>query len=570
MSRRRELLDLQKLVFLLALLFVAVNPPLASAAPADEPTFWSDIRPIFQKNCTICHSSKNIEKKDIGGGLSLTTFDAAMKDPKEPVVVPGKSAESKLFQLLITKDEDKRMPKDADPLPPSDLELIRKWIDEGAKEGERPKQAPADVPGADAASGAARGPKRPASLVRSLDVVLPSAAMLPAEVAKTLEPPPAQPGKLDLALKIGPLPAVTALAYSPDGKLVVGSYGAVAIWDLAKAELLKSIDLPGAVHSLKFSADGSRVAAAGGLPARSGVVTIFDTTSWQPVATLAEHNDVVYDAAFSPDGQKLATASLDKTVKIWTLADGTAIQTLKGHSDFVYSVAFTHDGKRLLSSSKDRSIKVYNTETWQSERTLSGHNEEVLALAVTADNYNVLSAGKEPQVRWWIIENGQNNRSQGGHSGTVNEIVVSKDGKRVASVGQDRSVRIWDGADGKLLRSITGATEWLYCVALSPDAKFVAAGSWDGLVRIWETETGRPLATLITPPSPDPAKPQWIATTPEGFYHASDDLAAIAQWRTGGQAVSGDILSATLRRPDQMQKALRGEAVESVQFRAAN
>jgi WD40 repeat protein len=223
----------------------------------------------------------------------------------------------------------------------------------------------------------------------------------------------------------------------------------------------------------------------------------------------------------------------------------------------------------LISSSKDRSIKVYNTETWESERTLSGHNEEVLATAVSGDSYNVVSAGKEPQLRWWILENGQNNRTMAGHSGTVNQIVFSKDGKRIASAGQDKQVRIWDGSDGKLLRSISGSTEWLYTVALTPDAKIVAAGSWDGLVRVWDTETGRPLATLIAPQSPHADKPQWIALTPEGFYHASDDMAALAQWRTGGQPLSGDILKSALRQADPVQRALRGEAVEGPSFDAA-
>lgn len=538
----------------------------SSAAEADnDTTFWKDIRPIFHKHCTICHSPKNVEKKDVGAGLALTTFELAMKGAQEPVVVPGKSAESKLFQLLIAKDEDKRMPKDAEPLSETEIELVRKWIDGGAKEGERPAEAASDLSGSPSA-----GVKRPTSLVRSLDVVLSSAATLTAEAAKTLEPPTAQPGKLDLALKIGPLPPVTALAYSLDGKLLVaGSYGSIAIWDLASAELIKAIEMAGAVHAVTFNPDGSRLAAAGGLPARSGQVLVFDTTSWQPVTTLVEFNDVVYDVAFSPDGQKLATASLDKTLKVWSAADGKLLQSLKGHSDFVYSVAFTPDGKRLVSASKDRSVKVFNAQTWESERTLSGHNEDVLTVAVSGDSYHAVSAGKEPQLRWWIIENGQNNRTMPGHSGTVNELVFSKDGKRIASVGQDKNVRIWDGTDGKLLRTISGSAEWLYAVAISPDARFVAAGSWDGLVRVWETETGRPLAVLIAPPSPDPAKPQWLAATPEGYYHAAAELAAIAQWRTAGQSVAGAILESTLRQPDAVRKALRGEPVEAAQFPAA-
>jgi WD40 repeat protein len=533
--------------------------------PPDDITYWKDIRPIFQKNCTICHSPKNISKKEIGGGLALTNFNAVVSDPKDAVIRPGDSAQSKLYQLIVTNDEEKRMPKDAEPLGERDIELIRKWIDGGAKEGDRPEQLPAET-------AAPAAPKRPTSLVRTIDVVLPTAMTVSAELVKALGSPAAQAGKLDLTLKIGPLPPVTALAYGPDGKwLAIGSYGSIAIWDLDKGELLKSIDAPGAVHSIAVSADSAgpgRLAAAGGLPARSGAVLIVDTQNWELLTTLGEHTDVVYDVAFSPDGQKLATASLDKTIRVWTASDWKSIQALKGHSDFVYSVSFTPDGKHLISSSKDRSIKVHNVETWESERTLTGHNEEVLTTAVSGDSYNVVSAGKEPQLRWWIIENGQNNRTMTGHSGTVNQIVFSKDGKRIASVGQDKQVRIWDGSEGKLVRSIAGSTEWLYAVAFSPDAKFVAAGSWDGVVRVWETETGRLLASLIAPPSPDAGKPQWIVATPEGFYQASDDMAALAQWRTGGQPLSGAILMSTLRKAEPVQRALHGESVENPKFDA--
>jgi hypothetical protein len=535
--------------------------PTSLTPKADEPTYWKDIRPIFQKNCTICHSPKNTSKKEIGGGLALTSFDSTLKDPKEPVIEPGNSADSKLFRLLATKDEEKRMPKDGDPLGESDIELIRKWIDSGAKEGERPAQ-PATEPTVRAAS------RRPSTLARALDFVLPTTATVPPDVAKQLSLPEAAPdATLELAVKVGPLPSVTALMFAADGKwLAVGSYGTIAIWDLAKGELIKSIDTSGAVHSLALTNDGTRLAAAGGQPARAGEVLIFDTANWQLVATLTEHSDVVYDAAFSPDGTKLATASLDKTVRIWSMPDAKPLQVLKGHSDFVYGVTFTPDGKHLLSCSKDRSIKVHDAETWETERTLSGHNEEVLAIATSGDSYNVVSAGKEPQLRWWIIENGQNNRSMSGHTGYVNQIVFSHDGQRIASAGQDKQVRIWDGSDGKLLRTIAGSTEWLYAVALSADRKIVAAGSWDGLVRLWDVETGRALATFIAPLGPDPERLQWIAVTPQGFFQASDEMAALARWRLGSHSITGDFFTSKLRQSEPVLRSLRGEEIESPKF----
>jgi hypothetical protein len=343
----------------------AVAIGAAPLVEPSDPTYWQDIRPVFQQHCTICHAQKNIEKKDVGGGLALTSFDAVTKNPKQPVVVPGKSPESKLFELLVTKDQDKRMPKDDDPLPEEQIELIRKWIDGGAKEGERPT-AKTDEPAAPAA------PRRPASLVRTLDVVLPSTATLPADVAKSFALAPANPGKLELAMKIGPLPPVTALAYSPDGKLLaVGSYGALAVWDLAAAELSRSLEFLGAVHCVAFSPDGSRLAAAGGLPARSGQVTIYDPATWQVVATLGEHTDVVYNVAFSPDGKTLATASFDKTAKMWNLENlKSQISDVKSQiSDLKSQIS---NLKSLISNRAKRSRATpTSSTTWPSRPTAS-------------------------------------------------------------------------------------------------------------------------------------------------------------------------------------------------------
>jgi WD40 repeat protein len=554
-------------VGLCLLLASAGSPlPLLCAQVRESPTFWRDVAPVFQKHCTICHSLKNIDKKEIGGGLAVSTFEAVMKVPM--MVTPGKPSESRLLDRLTTKDDEKRMPLDAEPLPPGLIEVVRRWIAGGAPEGEPPNQPN------EPAAGPAR--KQPASIVRTRDMVIKSTTTLTNADARAIDPA-ANEGRLDMTVKLGPLPPVAALAYSPDGKLLAAArYGSVAVWNLAEARVARSLEFPGAVHSIAFSSDGTVLAVAGGLAARSGLVTLFDTATWRATATLAEHADVVYDVAFSSNGQKLATASLDKTTRVWNPRDlkseisnlkpqvSKSSVTLKGHADSVYSAAFTSDGKRLVTCSKDRSIKVYNVETWELERTLTGHNEDVLAVAISPDSTQLVSAGKEPQLRWWTLQDGQDVRRMAGHKGSVSALVFSRDGKRVASVGQDGSVRIWDGSTGEQTREIAGSAEWLYAVAFNPDGRFIAAAGWDGLVRVWEAESARPLATLITAPSPDPGKPQWIALAAEGYYDASDELADLVRWRIDGKGVAGDKLTPLLRRPEVVRKSFQGEPTEPV------
>src|SRR2546429_5424640 len=82
----------------------------ALAAPPTDPTYWQDIRPILRKNCTVCHSTKNLKELDVSGGLALDSYAAVRKGTKYAVIEPGKSSDSVLVQRLLSEDDDKRMP----------------------------------------------------------------------------------------------------------------------------------------------------------------------------------------------------------------------------------------------------------------------------------------------------------------------------------------------------------------------------------------------------------------------------------------------------------------------------
>src|SRR5438046_1949283 len=111
---------------------ILAAPSPATADGPRQPTYWQDIRPLFRKHCTACHSAKNVKEVDVSGGLALDSYEAVRKGTKHPVLQPGKSDDSVLIHLLITKDVKKRMPLDAAPLPAESIALVRKWIDTGA------------------------------------------------------------------------------------------------------------------------------------------------------------------------------------------------------------------------------------------------------------------------------------------------------------------------------------------------------------------------------------------------------------------------------------------------------
>jgi hypothetical protein len=521
-------------------------------ATAADPTYWQDIRPVFRKHCTACHSKKNLKEVDVSGGLALDSYAATLKGAKDPVIKVGKSGDSVLVKLLLINDNEKRMPLAATPLDDKTIALIRRWIDTGAKEGQKEEEATAV---------SKPQPRR----LRKKDVTLTTGAIPPPGVFGK-----ARPAKLELILGAGPLAPVTAVAFSPaakkgSGLLATGCYGQVTVWDLATAKPVKVLtNVLGAVNDVRFSPDGKLLAVAGGLPSAKGDLRLYQVAGWKLLGTLRGHDDVVFSVAFSPHGKRLASASFDKTVRLWDVADRQLKKTLTGHSDFVYSVAFSPDGKWLASASKDRSVKLVDADSGQGKYTFSGMEQDILAVAFSQDGKFVVSSGFESALYWWDAQTGRRVRLQGGHGVAVHEICFSKDGKLLVSAGADRTVRVWNGKTGTPLR-VLPVGSIVYATAVSPDGKLIASGSFDGLVRVWDAGSGGPLSTLLSLPA-EGDKHDWLALTPQGYAAASSGLASAGQWRMGGQTLSAAEVWKALEQPELVARALRGESVEMPRF----
>jgi WD40 repeat protein len=414
---------------------------------------------------------------------------------------------------------------------------------------------------------AAAAPPKPAvspvPLRKAADVAVPLPVSVPAELVP-LKPGTTEkvsPANLRALWKVGPLPPVSAMCFSADGKLLfTGAYGRVSVWDLEQGRVSARLEgVEGAVHDLSLSPDGKLLAVAGGSPAQSGTVLIYDAVSpGKPLRKIGDHTDVVYGVAWTTDVKRMATASFDKTVKVWDTATGAVKLMVKDHTDAVLAVAFSPDGNVLVSGGRDNSVKMFDSSSGKSLRTLTGHNEDVHAIAVSADGRFVISAGVERQLRWWDTATGRS-RNAGTHNSQVYEIRRSADGKQIVSVSEDQTVRLWDGANGSQQKSFN-AGEPLLSAALSADGKRIAAGSASGMLRLWDVASGRLLVQGIERPESSPQHDYMLAT-PEGFLTGTD--AAIAQlgWEIGGQPVPPEPIAQTLLKRDEVQKALRGEAV---------
>jgi WD40 repeat protein len=219
------------------------------------------------------------------------------------------------------------------------------------------------------------------------------------------------------------------------------------------------------------------------------------------VADAARHLDAapIWSLAFSPDGTRLATASDDRTARLWDAATGRPIgEPLRHPGNLkVLSAAFSPDGARLVTASADGNVCQWDAATGATaEPPYERHAGEVWAAVYSPDGQWIASGGTDRTVRLWRAKGRQDALVLHGHTGTVTQLAFSRDGRRLGSLSEDGTARIWEAGPQAGLPVLRGHTSYVYPVAFSPDGQWIASGSWepDGTVRLWDALTGEPAA----------------------------------------------------------------------------
>jgi WD40 repeat protein/tRNA A-37 threonylcarbamoyl transferase component Bud32 len=275
------------------------------------------------------------------------------------------------------------------------------------------------------------------------------------------------------------------------------------------------------VNSVVFAPDGKILASA----SDDKTIKLWNSATGQEIRTLTGHSNWIWATAFSPNGKILASAGADKTIKLWDVATGNLISTLKGHTDNVSSVAFSPDGK-LASGSLDKTIKLWNVANGQEIRTLTGHSQPVDKVIFSPDGVTLASAGWDKNIKLWNARNSQQIRTLKGHSDYVLSIAFDAKGVMLASGSKDKTIKLWNLVTGEVIRTMEAHTEKINSVAFASGADYsktfntneiLISGSNDNFIKLWNPATGKKLRTL----KQDSGFIYTIAVSPDGKSIAS-------------------------------------------------
>ena len=325
----------------------------------------------------------------------------------------------------------------------------------------------------------------------------------------------------DLPVEPDRLPAVMALAYSPDNKFLVTGHdrGIVVVRDAATGKPIRR--LPGLekrVASLAFAEKGAALVAVGGnwMDGNEAGEAVVWNFAEGTVRHKLDAPCLQWMTAVHPSGALAAGAGNDGTVRVWDVATGKVSHTLaKGGG--LYTVAYNADGSRLAAASSDGNVRVWDTARGEVAREIKLNENLRASQALFSPD------GKELVVSMWrgsdkperaptitayrLDEATAVPRDFPAHPASVMNLAFLPDGKTLIAAGGIEngkgSLRVYDYAAGKLLGDFRGHTHWGQNLAVRPDGKAVASTSWGnpltGELRLWDARGFRPAATVPMP-----------------------------------------------------------------------
>ena len=293
-----------------------------------------------------------------------------------------------------------------------------------------------------------------------------------------------------LAQRITSVPKALKELYNLQGKKAIATVVQKALTGKCNATLLGHSGLFATINAIALN--NSQILASA---SDDKTIRLWNLQTLTEQGVLLGHTQQVKTVAFHPQLDNiLASGSRDRTIKIWNLQTLEAIQTLTSHQQGINTVIFSFDGQLLISGSADKQIKLWDFSTKQVIATLTGHTLAVTALAIC--DLRLASGSADSTVKIWNLATNELIYTLTKHTATVQTVAFSPNGNYLATAGSDRTIHLWDTTSWQHKSTLPGHPWAISAIAFSSDSETLISASWDKTVKLWNVSTGKEIGCL--------------------------------------------------------------------------
>ena len=247
---------------------------------------------------------------------------------------------------------------------------------------------------------------------------------------------------------------VHGAAFSPDGDRVATKSlsGKISIWDVASKREIVRFASPGGLVQIQFGAKGDLLEAS----STSGTARLWNAATGEEVATIkTAGRQIVFNRA----GDLVLAATPDNAAHVLR-TNGTELRALTGHDSRIVGAAFSPDGQLVATASLDRTARIWSAKDGNTVAILKGHRDALTTVAFSPDGQSLLTASRDGTARIWSALDGKQRVVLKGHSGTVDSAEFSSNGRHVLTAStQDGSARLWDAPTGREMAILANSEE---------------------------------------------------------------------------------------------------------------